>query len=139
MPDLKHWSRRELAKLRQDMDRMFERTCVDLGINGFPQAPDVSASLWETGEEVLVRFSVSGLGADDLLLTVAEQAIVLEGCVEQTMEGCTTSHRFRKELGLPHRVHTESARAELAEGTLEVRMTKLSRNVPMVVTIRERN
>lgn len=139
MPDLRHWSRRELARLRQDMDRVFERTCMDLGIDELLEASELAMVVLETEDTVVVEVEAPGMGAEDLSLSVTEKALVLSGCREQTLEGCTTSHRFRKEMALPHPVDVDETSAVLSGGVLQIRLPKRFKKAPRNVPILERN
>lgn len=85
------------------------------------------ADVWETGESLVIRAEVAGIGEDDFDVTVYRDAVVLTGRrVRQITAGATfhavaiETGRFRLEVPLPAPVDGRAVLARLERGLLTV-------------------
>lgn len=77
----------------------------------------------------VLEFEIAGVKAESMELKVARENVVLEGIKEADIEGeVLISERrfgyFKKEIALPHPCTPESAKSELKDGILIVKLKK---------------
>lgn len=124
MPDLKLWGEQELLKLRNDMDRLFDSLCSDLGLPCLEDRGERSLSLEEDEENIVLRAKLPGFAPQDVQVTVHERGIVIEAATRQQQAGGSSSRSVRRKVELPCMVRPEKASATFHDDILEVVMPK---------------
>lgn len=125
MPTLKSWSSRELARLRDRTDALFDgwRREMDL-----PCLPGGDVRLEDLGETLVARIALPGVRLEDLRLEVEDRRLQLawtrRGEVATAKGTRTRVERGAKRLGLPAPVVTDTVEATLEDGVLTVRLQK---------------
>lgn len=131
MPDLISWGARELAKLKGDMDRLFDELFEDFAPLG-AVCPDEGMSLVQEADGWTVICPLPGFTPGDVTVTVAGRVLSVTAVREQDEgRGLVTLSR---RLILPFPV--EAAQAEFSGGTLTVNLRRSSphaiRDVPVI-------
>ncbi len=131
---------RELERMREEMDRLFERL-FGLGRRGLfaplVEAPTVvpAVDVYETDKEVVVKAELPGMSKEDLEINATEDSLTLKGEIkkdeEVSEEGYYRRERrygsFERVIPLPTEVKPDQAKAKFQNGVLEVRLPKVKR------------
>ena len=121
-----------LRRMQEDMDRLFQGFGFGRGLTspfGEPASdwtPAIEA--FQRGNEFIVRADVPGLTKDDITVEVGEDALTIQGerkyDREEEREGVYRSERaygsFYRVVPLPEGAVADSAKANFADGVLEV-------------------
>ena len=121
-----------LRRIQEDMDRLFQGFGFGRGLMspfGEPASdwtPAIEA--FQRGNEFIVRADVPGLTKDDITVEVGEDALTIQGerkyDREEEREGVYRSERaygsFYRVVPLPEGAVADSAKANFADGVLEV-------------------
>lgn len=121
MPGLKLWGERQLSRMKQDMDRMFEALCTDFGLPPASPLGDAGLCLSRTRSHVVVSAAVPNLSPEDFSVSIKGRHLVIAGHSTQTTgEGIRTTHTIRRELYLPCSVDESKVTASYVNGVVEV-------------------
>jgi HSP20 family protein len=149
MADLVRWNPlREMASLRDAMDRLFEDSFVRPS-GAFPLANGegfgaLALDMYETDAEVVVRASVPGVKPKDLDITVTGSTLNIRGEVgEETEERKGDYHyrelrsgSFQRSAALPADVKADKAEATFENGVLVLKLPKVEEAKPKQITIK---
>ncbi len=129
------WQRpRTMLSLMDDMDRLFRDLARApwslLQGTDFEWGPAVD--VYETDDEVVVKASVPGVGKDNLEVNVTDEALTLHGETKSEQEVKEEGYyrreirsgSFHRVIPWPSSVDTDSVKAKLEDGILEVRAAK---------------
>jgi HSP20 family protein len=134
MPNLRIWSEREISRLRNEMDRMFDAFCLDLGLQ--PRGGMVEPSVDVRERDVVVRIKLPpGLRPEDLEVRVEERSMTITCTKVQEVRGGQSSQTVRRTITLPCRVEADQASAVFDEGELTVTMPKSEQGRATIVPI----
>ena len=123
MPGLKLWGERQLSRMKQDMDRMFEALCTDFGLPPASPLGDAGLCLARTRSHIVVSAAVPNLSPEDFSVSINGRHLVITGHSTQTSaEGVRTTHTVRRELYLPCAVDESKVIASYENGVVEVLM-----------------
>jgi HSP20 family protein len=141
------WPFRELDELREEMDRLFERTLgrtVPLRreaqeVRGWAPAID----MFERENEVVLRAEVPGMSKEEINLSVFGNTLTISGerkTEEEIKEDdyycCERSYgRFQRDITLPQGVDAEKIKASYKNGILEVVLPKTEEAKPKQVEV----
>ncbi len=128
MDDLKLWSRREIGRMKLDLERLFDDFAADLGL---PCC--VHTSVKSTDEGFVLRTMLPGIRPEDLSITVDERRVLVQA--EMLLE-TGARHTLRRSVTLPAPVDPERAEALYEEGVLEVKLPRRSPRRPRTLVIR---
>jgi HSP20 family protein len=135
MADIMRWDPfREVADLRETMDRLFDRGVSrpwrlmtwDTGEGFFP------VDLYETDDDVVVKASLPGVRPEEVQISVTGDTLSIKAETKEEHEEKTPNY-YRKErhygamqrvLTLPVRVNADQANAEFDTGVLTLRLPK---------------
>jgi HSP20 family protein len=136
--------RSDVLALHDDFDNWLQRFFDDpwalhtLGAAGTPRTPNVDVR--DTGDAVVVRAELPGLGKDDVDLTIGPQGLIIRGekCEEKKDKNAfeTRYASFVETVPLPPDVDPAQADARVEDGVLTVRFPKTgsaagSRRIPI--------
>lgn len=136
-----------LARMRTDLDRVFDRFIRDPFENGWPGeregwAPALDVK--ETDGEVVVKAEIPGVAPKDLHVALNGNLLTISGhkeeCKEERGEGCCLMERsfgsFRRTIPMPDGIDAEKVSAEQDNGVLTIRVAKLKGAKPKQITVR---
>lgn len=135
MPDLKDWGRHELAKMKQDMDNMFDALCLDLNLPTPHRRVAGDLEFFDNGENLIARLVVPGMKPDDLNVRVEDQMLTISGRSEVSLPGQRDVLEFHREIKLPCKVKPEDTEAVFEDDVLEVRLPRCRNQVCQVVRV----
>jgi HSP20 family protein len=129
-----------LDELRRRMDHRLDEnsSLTDDVVHRFPPV-----SLTDTGQTLVVRADVPGLGDKDVQVAVHQDVLTITG--ERTVRGpdgytChrqeRPSARFVRSLGLPCKVDVDETRAVVKNGVLHVTLPKAPESQPRQIAVR---
>ena len=126
MPNLTSWGSRELEKLKNEMDHLFNCLCKDYGIPSVCGKIDCTprTEINETSDLLEVYTVMPGFQAQDLELTVTETDMTISGEKKVSFKGGLRTSHLKKTIPLPCRVDPEKVRASFKEGTLKIVLLK---------------
>lgn len=124
---------RELAHLRDEMDRLFGQSFRDLPLvngNGWPPAVDVR----EVDGKLQIKADLPGVKRENVEITATDEAITIEGHTleesEEKKEGYFHRERrsghFMRTVPLPVAVDTDKVEATFEDGTLTITLPKVA-------------
>lgn len=133
---------RDLAALREDMNRVFARTLGDALPADAAWAPAID--IRETPDEIVMSVEVPGLDAEDIDIEVEDNVLTISG-ERRFEERSEDEHhhrverrygRFSRSVTLPQNVTTDDIRADLERGVLEVHVPKAEEARPRKIAVR---
>ncbi|AMK11857.1 Hsp20/alpha crystallin family protein [Pseudodesulfovibrio indicus] len=124
MADLKRWSRNEISRMRNDVDRLFDDLCADFDLPVMFCRIAGDLDLSEEGETLVVRLELGNMNPDDVHVTVEERLLTIVAESSESGPGHVSSRSFRKELRLPCAIEVDDAHAEFQDGVLLVKLPK---------------
>lgn len=141
----------DLARLRDEMDRTFDRFLSDpfalgavepktLRSEGWLPAIDVS----ESDAEVTIRAEAPGVAAKDLEISVSGNTLVIAGHKEEKSEKKEENFyhcerrfgSFRRSIGLPETADADKVTAESDNGVVTIRIPKKAGAKPKHVEVK---
>jgi HSP20 family protein len=124
MSNLRLWSEQELARMRNDVERLFEDLRNDLGLAGRTCPGLARIHVIEEPEALLVRVEAPGCCAGDLEILLEDQQLSIAFQHSEQGRNSRRTTAARQRLRLPRRVDVDRAEARLSEGVLYIRMPK---------------
>ena len=134
MNEITAWRKREMERMRRDMDLLFRR---------FRHSFGVPRSLWESAEAfgvsvsegentVTVKADLPGVNPDDIEIRVSDDTLTLKGeAKEQKVEKgenfrhiAKRSSTFSQSIALPCRITPEDVKVSFKDGQLEIILPK---------------
>jgi len=146
MGELILWKDQEIERLKKDLDRLFNRRCLDYGMEFFCQeleeAPSVE--IYETKDAITVTAALPGILIEDLDISLAGRTLIIAGKKREAhVEKTTYFHRVRKRFDsfsrsvkLPCRVKADEIEAKFDEGCLKIILPKRKVETPKAVRIK---
>lgn len=126
MDDLKRWSRDEIFRIRQDMDRLFDDLCSDFDLPVMFCRIAGDLDLREEGNTLVARLELGSINPDDVHVSVFDQRLIISAKTVTVEAEHKKTHTFRKEIKLPCVIRTSEVQADFKNGKLEVRLPKCS-------------
>jgi HSP20 family protein len=141
------WPFRELDELREEMDRLFERT-FGRTVPFRREVPMVrgwmpTIDMFEREDEVVVRAEIPGMSKEDInisalgnTLTISGERKAEEEIKEDNYYCCERSYgRFQRDVTLPQEVDAEKIKASYKSGILEVVLPKKEEAKPKKIEV----
>jgi HSP20 family protein len=134
---------REMERLRQEMNRLFDQ--VDRGsgagvITGYP-----AMNIWSDADGVIVTAELPGVKLDDLDIAVQGNTLTLKGNRSRPEMGEeVVVHRqergygqFRRVLQLPFEVEANQVEAAYEHGVLRIQLPRAESAKPKKITVKQ--
>lgn len=132
---------RDITSFRDDINRLFARTLGE-GV-GTSQTWTPAVDVFETGEAVILKAELPGLGVDDVDVEVDDNVLTISGertLTDRVEEGHyyrleRSYGRFSRSLTLPQGIRADEVSATFTDGVLEVRIPKAEEAKPRKVAV----
>lgn len=134
MPDLRLWADKELARLKRDMDRLFDGLLSDCGLPRAHQ-PRASVDIVEQGDRIEVRMALPGVEPDELNVTVEEYGVTVEHVSREQAPGRSATSTSTRRFGLPCRIDPNQASAVFKDQLLIVTLPKCGETICRTIGI----
>ena len=142
----------EISRIQSEINRLFDNL-LELKSSGSEGAGEwlPAADVYETPEELVVRFEVPGVPLKDLTLAVNGNNLILRGEKKLTESAKGAKYhsmerafgKFKRVVHISSPVNTHKARTELAEGVLRIAFPKVpdkrGEELPITIKIGERS
>jgi HSP20 family protein len=121
----------EFLELRREIDRLFASFFKRLA-EEMPATPAFSppADVYETERELVIRIGLPGVIDEDVDICLNGDQVIVQGERDMPFDAIAYHHReweygrFRRIITLPFGVNSNSMRAQLNDGVLEIRLSK---------------
>jgi len=135
----------ELARMRKEMDRLFENFFSTrprrTGLLEGTWQPSVDVS--ETDDEIIVKAELPGLTHDDINISLTDNVLTIKGEKKQEKEDKGENyHRVERSYGnfqrtftLPSSVQSENTKATFKDGILTINIPKTEEAKPKEIKI----
>jgi HSP20 family protein len=130
MSGLTLWMNREIERLKEEMDLLFDRMIRDFGTEHLAKAFDLTPRITvsEKKDKLIVRAEVPHLRLEDLEVSIIDDVLCISGrrSEERTGQGAEVRHTgsVKSEFRLPCKVKVEKANATYQNGVLEIILPK---------------
>jgi HSP20 family protein len=142
----------EISRIQSEINRLFDNL-LELKSSGSEGSGEwlPAADVYETAEELVVRFEVPGVPLKDLTLAVNGNNLVLRGEKKRTESAKGAKYhsmerafgKFKRVVHISSPVNTHKARTELADGVLRIAFPKVpdkrGEELPITIKIGERS
>ncbi len=144
MANLTRWDPfRELADMRDMMDRMLERS-FSVPERGWQAAWDLPLDVIENNDEFVVKASIPGVNPDDLEITFNDRTLTIKGQSKGEDEKQEQRYHLRerwsgsftRSITLPTRIKSEDIQASSENGILTLRLPKTEEVKPKRISVR---
>ncbi|MBM3243040.1 Hsp20/alpha crystallin family protein [Candidatus Poribacteria bacterium] len=141
------WPFRELDELREEMDRLFDRTfgrAVPARHEGrIVRGWMPTIDMFEREDEVVVRAEIPGMSKEEIDISTLGNTLTISGerkaeaeVKEDNYYCCERSYgRFQREITLPQGVDAEKIKASYKNGILEVTLPKKEETKPKKIEV----
>jgi HSP20 family protein len=134
---------REMERLRQEMNRLFDQ--VDRGSESGVITSYPAMNIWSDAEGVAVTAELPGVNLDDLDIAVQGNTLTLKGNRPRLDMGEeVVVHRqergygqFRRVLQLPFEVETDQVEAAYENGVLRITLPRAESAKPKKITVKQ--
>ena len=143
MANLTRWDPfRELADMRNMMDRMLERSFT-IPETGWQATWDLPLDVMENDEEYVVKASIPGVNPDDLEITFNDRTLTIKGQSKGNEEKEDQRYHLRerwsgsftRSITLPTRIKADEIHASSENGILTLRLPKAESARPKKIKI----
>lgn len=137
---------REMASLRQAMDRLFEDTFRPAVWRTELAAIVPPIDMIETDKELVVKAMLPGVTEDDISIDIVGDTLTIKGETKAEKEEKGESHIYRecrygsfsRSVTLPAGLKTDKAEAELENGVLKVVIPKAETAKPKAIKVKSK-
>lgn len=132
MSELIVWKNREMVKMREDIDRLFNRLWSDFGKGAFFSG-GLSVDLTETDKSLIVKAELPGVDLEDVDIHVTNRTLLtIRGEKrEEKVQDTSRYHKVERKFGafsrsipLPCKVEVDKVEATFKKGVLTITMPK---------------
>jgi HSP20 family protein len=148
MPELVIWKRKQISRLKEEMDSMMERMLdeyryLSSTVVRFKRS---DYDLVETDNELILRVDMPGIAPNDIEMTITGNVILIEGKIrEETVSGDENHHviekrtsTFSRSIPVHRRICLSKVRATYENNVLQVVMPMYSGEEKRGVRVRLR-
>ena len=148
MSEFKSIPFKDLIHLQERMSRVFDEALDRY--SGFDGSPDGSwspvADIFETSDAIIIKAEISGVDIKDIDVKVNKNILTIRGERKQTRDLAKDyCHRmespfgiFQRVFNLPEEISGEEIEANLSNGVLEIRATKLNIDDSVNIKVEEK-
>lgn len=145
MTDLTRWEPfREMRRLHDTLDRIFERTLLGTPFFDEFTGARVPIDLYETDDNVIVKAATPGLKPEDLNISITGDTVNIRGEVTEEHEEDTVKYyllerlysSFNRSIALPTSVNGDKAKAEFENGILTLTIPKTEEAKPKTIIVK---
>ncbi len=134
---------RELADMRDVMDRMLERS-FSVPEGGWQSTWDLPLDVMENDDEYVVKASIPGVNPDDLEITFNDRTLTIKGQAKGDQEKQEQRYHLRerwsgsftRSITLPTHIKVEDIQAACDNGILTLRLPKTEEVKPKRISVR---
>jgi HSP20 family protein len=135
-----HWNdmERTLAAV-DDLRRQMERALWD----DEPQTDGPRVSLWDAGQQLVLKADVSGMGEKDVSVQMTRDVLTIHGRRERDLPEGYSVHRqermpvrFSRGFTMPCKVDADRIVASLKDGVLTVTLPKAPESQPRQIAVK---
>lgn len=132
---------RDMASLREDMNRLFSRAVGESRSGGSAWSP--ALDVLEREDEIVIRADLAGLTTDDIDVQVEDDVLTVSG-ERKFQDEVKDDHYYRLErsygtfqrsITLPQGVESDEIAANFENGVLELRVPKSAEVQPRKIAI----
>jgi len=142
MNSLARTSQYNLLPLSTAFDRLFQSVLTPVSQSDGSAPTGVAANIWETGDGYQIALLVPGVNPENVEITALNNTITVAGSVEIGQpEGAKSvwqefgPHQFRRQIGLPSEVNSESIEAAYRNGILLLTVPKAEHAKPRQIKV----
>jgi len=139
MPDLLLWQEREMRKMREEMDDIFNRICRDISTPSFLCTTQPEFHIEETKDAIIVRSKLCNIDPAELEVAISDDFIqvsgVRHGDIVWQNGAMSQGSSFSTKIGLPGKVNPDRSRASFAQNILKIIMPRYQSGVMKRITI----
>lgn len=133
---------REMASMREALDRMFDEGVTTLTRNSDWQYPAINVR--QTENNILIEADVPGMKQEDIDIEISDNMVTIAGERKASHEekGANYFHKevsfgsFRRSINLPVDVKGDKASADIVDGTLVVKLPKAEPEKPKTIKLK---
>ena len=134
-------ARREMERLRREMDRLFSDWPTEAKLSAAPSYP--AMNVWVDENSAIVTAELPGVLLDHIDISVEDDTLTLRGDRQPDKEEGATYHRRERRQGsflrtskLPFRVDAENVDATFKNGVLSIVLPRAEENKPRKIAVR---
>jgi HSP20 family molecular chaperone IbpA len=139
MPDLLLWQERQIKKMRQEMNDIFDRICRDFSSPTFPCTTQPDFHIQETNDTIVVRSKLCNIDSGELQVTVSEDFLQIRGVRHKDIvwqnSAVGPGGSFFTKIRLPGKVDPNHTRASFVNNILKIVMPRYQRGVMKRINI----
>lgn len=120
MADLRHWSRDEIGRIRDSVDRLFDDLCRDLDLPLMTCRMNGDLDVREEKDELIIRLELGSIRPDEVRVAVSGDRLIISGAMDRPRSLRT----FRRETTLPCPVREDLMEYRYEADVLEMRLPK---------------
>ena len=130
-------SRERLLSIQEELDEILKDFLEPRQerYGGFNRSMALPVDIFETNDALHVRVELPGVSKDDVNLYITRNMLIIEGVKQSPYPGGERLRflnlerefgKFKREIGIPKPVDGRDIQAELTNGILFIRLTKIS-------------
>ena len=139
MPDLLLWQERQIKKMRQEMNDIFDRICRDFSSPTFPCITQPDFHIQETNDTIIVRSKLCNFDSSELQVTVSDDFLQVRGVRYKDIvwqnSAVSPGGSFSTKIRLPGKVDPDHTRASFVNNILKIIMPKYQSGVMKRINI----
>lgn len=139
MPDLLLWQERQIKKMRQEMNNIFNEICRDFSRPAFPGVIPPDFHIQQTNNDIIVRGKLCSFDCSELQVTASEDTLRIIGVrrrdiVWQNGE-VSPGGSFSTKIKLPGKINPNLTIASFVKNILKIVMPRHQRGVMKKINI----
>jgi len=139
MHDLLHWQEREMKKMREEMNDIFDRICRDMSTPSFLCTTQPEFHIQETNDAIIVRSKLCNIDSAELQVSISDDFLQIRGVrhgdiIWQT-GAVSPGGSFSTNIRLPGKVNPDRSRASFVKNILKIIMPRYQSGVMKRITI----
>lgn len=128
MPDLLLWQERQIKKMRQEMNDIFESICRDFSTSTFLGTIQPDFHIQEKNDTIIVWSKLCNLDSSELQVAVSDEFLQIKGVRHRDIvwqnSVVSPGATFSTEIRLPGKVDPDHTRASFVNNILKIVMPR---------------